>query len=110
MEVINRRLIDWESTGKNLALLRLDNINLRRYVCFYNNTVLSDKCDSKCCEECTYDMDHSISRLELANVFNVSDSVIFNWENNKTIPSMDDILFYSDMCKLDIDSIVIYEK
>lgn len=33
MKTINRKFIDWNKTGRNLQLLRVDNIELRRSVC-----------------------------------------------------------------------------
>ena len=77
---LKRKYIDWANTAKNLKLLRRDNI----------------------------DMDESISQLELAKVFNVSESMIVNWENNKSRPQLDDLLFYSQICGLDLYDVVVF--
>lgn len=90
---LKRKYIDWANTAKNLKLLRRDNINLRRYVCSQLNYDKGE-CSGEC-ETCRFDMDESISQLELAKVFNVSESMIVNWENNKSRPQLDDLLFYS---------------
>ncbi len=106
MENIERKYIDWTNTAKNLKLLRRDNLNLRRYVC---NRLNYDKgeCDGEC-ETCKFDMDESISQLELAKVFNVSESMIVNWENNKSRPQLDDLIFYSQICKLDLFDVIVF--
>ncbi len=107
MEKINRRFVDWQNTAKNLRLLRNDNIELRRYVCFVLRTKRND-CDGKSCDTCRFDMDNSISQAELAEVFNVSESIVANWENARSQPSIDDLLFYAQICKLSLDDILIY--
>lgn len=102
-----RKYIDWKKTGKNLQLLRNDNISLRRYVC---SELRRD--DGNCsgeCETCRYDMDSSISRPELASVFHVSESVIFNWENGKTPVSLEDMLFYCQIADVELKEILVFE-
>ncbi len=103
---LKRKYIDWANTAKNLKLLRRDNINLRRYVCSRLNYDKSE-CSGEC-ETCRFDMDESISQLELAKVFNVSESMIVNWENNKSRPQLDDLLFYSQICGLDLYDVVVF--
>lgn len=106
---IQRKYVDWHKTAVNLKLLRQDNINLRRYVC-RELKVRNAECLGENCKECKYEMDPSISRAELAQVFNVSESVVFNWENEKTIPTLDDLVFYSQICKLDLFEIVVFKN
>ncbi len=101
-----RKYIDWANTAKNLKLLRRDNINLRRYVCSQLNYDKGE-CSGEC-ETCRFDMDESISQLELAKVFNVSESMIVNWENNKSRPQLDDLLFYSQICGLDLYDVIVF--
>lgn len=101
-----RKYIDWANTAKNLKLLRRDNINLRRYVCSQLNYDKGE-CSGEC-ETCKFDMDESISQLELAKVFNVSESMIVNWENNKSRPQLDDLLFYSQICGLDLYDVIVF--
>ena len=103
---LKRKYIDWANTAKNLKLLRRDNINLRRYVCSQLNYDKGE-CSGEC-ETCRFDMDESISQLELAKVFNVSESMIVNWENNKSRPQLDDLLFYSQICGLDLYDVVVF--
>ena len=102
-----RKYIDWKKTGKNLQLLRNDNLNLRRYVCSQLN-FQKGNC-SGACNDCKYDMDSTISRAELARVFNVSESVVFNWENGKTPVSLEDVLFYCEITNVGMQEIVVYQ-
>ena len=109
---ITRKFIDWEATGNNLFRLRSDNEHLRRYVCSALRKN-SDKCnnDSYDCENCTYKhMDKNISRPELASVFGVSDNVINNWESGRTAVGIEDLLFYCQIARVSLDSILVYQK
>lgn len=109
MEPVKRNYVDWQKTAANLRLLRQDDINLRRFVC---NALRVKKgaCDGSNCAECKYEMDSSISRAELAAVFNVTESVVFNWENCKSLPTLDDLIFYAQICKRDLFDVVVMEK
>lgn len=109
MQTIDRKFVDWTRTGKNLKLLRADNIELRRYVCFVLKTKRQD-CDGANCENCKFDMDNSISQAELAEVFNVSESMVANWENARSEPSIDDLLFYAEICHLSLDDILVFAE
>lgn len=107
MEHIRKKIINWSKTAKNLKLLRNDNIQLRRYVCRqlrYNDANCSGNCLT-----CRFDMDSKISQAELAEVFKVSESVIVNWENAKSRPSIEDIIFYSEICQIDIFEVLIID-
>lgn len=105
-ENIQRQYIDWAKTAKNLKLLRQDNINLRRYVC---SRLYYGKRDCVVdCAECKFDMDHSISQAELAKIFNVSESMVVNWENNKSRPQLDDLIFYSQICEIDLYEVIVF--
>lgn len=106
MKPIHRDFIDWKKTGRNLQLLREDNIELRRCLC---NALKHDKGDcSGECHECRFEMDNHISRKELADVFGVSESVIFNWENGRTAVALEDVLFYAQISKKELSDIIIY--
>lgn len=107
METIKRKFIDWELTAQNLRLLRNDNINLRRYVC---RTLNYDKaeCDGDC-ENCKFDMDSSISQKELASVFCVNTGSVVNWENGKSRPSIEDLIFYSQISGVDLYEVLIFK-
>ena len=106
MKTIRRQFIDWKKTGKNLQLLREDNVDLRRCVCAALN---QDKSDcSGACADCKYEMDNHISRNELAAVFGVSESVIFNWENGRTEVDYENLLFYAQLSKQEVKDIVIF--
>ena len=107
MAAVKRKFIDWEKTAKNLKLLRLNNFELRRFVCGELNRD-SGNCEGNC-DACTFDMDHSISQSELSKVFNVSESMVVNWENNKSRPQLDDLIFYSQICKIDLYKVVVFE-
>jgi len=104
---MERRTVDWAKTGRNLQLLRNDNIDLRRTVCRELN-LDKGECSGEC-ETCRFEMDKSISRAELAKVFSVSESVIFNWESGKTPVSIEDILLYCDVSKTDLWDIIVFE-
>lgn len=106
MATIKRKYIDWAKTAKNLKLLRQDNINLRRFVCGELNRSKGN-CDARC-EQCKFDMDNSISQLEISKVFNVSESMIVNWENNKSRPQLDDLIFYSQICQIDLFDVIVF--
>ena len=106
MKPIQRKFIDWEKTGKKLQFLREHNIELRRCVC---NALKHDKGDcSAACSECEFEMDNHISRKELSDVFGVTENVIFNWEKGRTSVDYENLLFYAQLTKLDIDDIVIF--
>ena len=106
MKPIHRDFIDWKKTGRMLQLLREDNIELRRAVC---NALKHDKGDcSGECRECRFEMDNHISRKELAEVFGVSESVIFNWENGRTAVALEDVLFYAQISKKELSDIIVY--
>ena len=103
-----RRAIDWKKTGKQLLFLRNDNLSLRKYVCRENNYVKGE-CDGRC-DTCKYDMDTSISRSELARVFSVTESVVFNWENGITPVSLEDMLFYCEIAGVDLKDLIVFEN
>ncbi|MCM1237743.1 MAG: helix-turn-helix domain-containing protein [Ruminococcus flavefaciens] len=108
MEKIKRQYINWEKTAKNLKLLRCHNLNLRRYVCFALNYDKGE-CDGEC-ETCSLDMDHSISQAELAKVFNVTDCAVANWENQKSRPSLEDLIFYSRLCGIELFDVLVFDR
>ncbi len=104
-----RKFIDWTTTGQNLKLLRRDNINLRRFVCkTLREGTLECRGDGNC-EKCRFEMDSSISQAELAEIFNVSDSVILNWERGVSKPQIEDIMLYAEICKIDFFDVLIFE-
>ena len=106
-----RKVIDWERTAKMLRLLRCDNIALRKYVCRQLNVSgQKESCDGLNCNNCTIDMEASISQGELAQVFHVSEGIVANWENNRTNPELEDLLLYADICELSLYDIIQFEK
>ena len=106
MKKIYRKFVDWKKTGRNLQLLREDNIELRRAVC---GALKHDtgNCSAKC-SECRWEMDNHISRKELSGVFGVSESVIFNWERGNTVVDYENLLFYAQLANVEIGDIVIF--
>ncbi len=103
---MERKVINWAKTGFKLEVLRRENIHLRRVAC---------KQKGECgkngdCENCIYEMDRATSREELAAVFNVSESVIFNWENGRTPIGVEDLLFYAQIARVSIGDILVFEK
>ena len=106
MKTILRKFINWKNTGRNLQLLREDNLDLRRYVC---SALKHDSGDcSGECDKCRFEMDNHISRKELAEVFGVTESVIFNWETGRTEIGLEDVLFYSQISKKELSEIIIF--
>lgn len=106
MRPIHRNFIEWKKTGRNLQMLREDNYELRRQVC---SALKHDSGDcSGECDVCDYEMDNHISRKELADVFGVSESVIFNWENGRTVVDYENLLFYAQLSKKQLDEIVVF--
>jgi transcriptional regulator with XRE-family HTH domain len=104
---LQRQYVNWIKTGKNLQLLRNDNLELRKCACRALNY---DK--AEClgdCDNCKYEMDSNISRTELAQLFNVSESVIFNWENGRTPVSIDDMLFYCQIAKVKLEDVLVFD-
>lgn len=106
MNSIHRKFIDWKKTGKNLQLLRSDNINLRRCSCRARNFDKAD-CHGDC-ESCKYDMDSNISRKELTELFGVSDNVIYSWETGRTPIGLEDMLFYCQIAQVEIEDIIVF--
>ena len=106
MKPIKRQYIDWKKTGKKLQILREHNDALRRRVC---KACKHDKGDcSGECDECEYDIDNHISRPELASVFGVSQSVIYNWESGRTAVGLEDILLYAQISETSLEDIIVY--
>lgn len=103
-----RKYVDWGKTAKNLKLLRCDNMNLRRFVCRKLN-YNKNECDGNC-DGCKFDMDESISQIELAKAFDVSSSMVVNWENGKSKPSVEDLLFYADVCEITLEEVLVTRK
>lgn len=106
---IERRTIDWINTGKNLRLLRNDNLALRRYVCKTLRRKHGE-CDGQDCESCRFEMDLSISQAELAEVFHVSENMLLNWEKARSKPALEDLLFYADICGLSLFDVVVFKE
>lgn len=108
MDNLRRRYIDWEKTGRNLEELRLRNPRLRRNVCSVLRRGSGD-CSGDC-EGCRYEIDNHISRKELAEVFNVSENVVFNWETGRSNVQYDDLLFYAQLAESEVDEIVAFAE
>lgn len=104
----DRRIIDWEKTGKTLELLRNDNIDLRRYVCRH---LKHDNGDCRAdCDKCIYEMDNHISRRELSEVFGTEESIVYNWERNRTPVPLEDMLFYAHISRKDLLDLLVFVK
>ncbi len=106
MKPIHRNFIDWVKTGRRLQRLREDNIELRRQVCGALKHD-EDNCAGDCAL-CDFEMDNHISRKELADVFGVSESVIFNWENGRTAVDYENLLFYAQLAKVDMKDVIVF--
>ena len=114
MYTVKRKQIDREATGRRLQVLRLDNDYLRRYVCSFLNYEKGE-CDGNC-DECDprdsrRGMDLNISQRELAEVFGVGTSVIANWENGRSLPPIEDLMMYGEICRIDwVADILVFEE
>ena len=110
MREIKRLNIDWRKTGENLKLLRLDNLNLRRYVCWAHRKTHGRCLPPSDCEECSaLDMDSQISRRELAEAMNVSLNTLVNWESGRSVPALEDLLLYCSMCGVSLTDLLILQ-
>lgn len=106
MKAIPRKFIDWKKTGKNLQLLRQDNIELRRCVCRALKGG-SAECGGDCAD-CKFDMDNHISRRELSEVMGETEHIIGNWERGRTKIDYENLLFYAQIAKVELDDIVVF--
>lgn len=101
VEEIYYREIDWKKTGRNLEELRRTNQNLRRYVC-WRLKYDAGNCAGDC-ENCQDEIDNLISQKELSQVFYLdNESRIVNWESGRSKPTISDLLYYADICKVDL--------
>ena len=108
MEKIEYRAVNWKKTGRNLQNLRLNNQNLRKYVCWFLNSGKGD-CDGVC-DNCTLDMDNHISQSELAKVFYLdSESRIVNWEKGRARPTVSDLLYYAEICRIPLEDVLVFD-
>ena len=111
MEKYSAKSIDWIKTGKKLEYLRRHNINLIKKVCAYCRSQESNKnycVGGEKCKTCTFDMDNHISRNELASaVAGWSDSQVANWEDARSIISIEDLYVYCDLCELNLEDIIV---
>lgn len=106
MPEFTKKYVDWESTGYNLEQLRLTNLPLRRKSC-RSRIFAAGECEGKC-DQCRYEMDHSISRAELAQIFDVSEHVIYSWERGRTPVGIEDLLFYCDIAEVQLSDILVF--
>ena len=117
MNIINKIVIDWDKTKDNLLDLRLNNINLRKYVCYYNKLNKDDinlrekyTCfNNYLCDDCK-NIDLKISRQELAFSLGVSDDIIYNIETGKTIPDLEELILYSKISKVPLEDIIVIKE
>ncbi len=107
MDIIAFNEINWRGVSEKLKYLRKHNLNLRRYSCFYSRN--NSKCDATNCLNCSYEMDE-ISQSELADVLGVNVSQLQNWESNRTIPPLEFLLYYSKICKIPLEDLLVFKK
>lgn len=105
---ICRKFVDWNKTGKKVQMLRENNLELRRQVC---SSLKHDKANCMGeCDVCEFEMDNHISRKELAEVFGETENVIYNWERGITDIKYEDLLFYAQLAKVELDDIVVFQS
>ena len=51
-----------------------------------------------------------MSQIELAKAFDVSPTMVVNWENGKSKPSGEDLLFYADVCEITLEEVLVTRK
>ena len=102
------KTIDWKETGSRLEALRHGNLNLRRNVCKQLRYHLGNCAGD--CKNCTSEMDNSISRNELSQVFLVSENTLTNWERGTTPVGVEDLLFYCELTGLSIEELLVFQS
>lgn len=107
MQRIERRRIDWRRTGIRLKNLRDHHPTLQRYTCYINHAA-EGNCSGEC-ETCEFDLDRNVSRAELARVLATTESVIANWESGRTSPELEDLLYYTALCGIALEDILVFE-
>ncbi len=111
MEHIDFVEVDRRATGERLQRLRKYNIHLHRYVCHELHPYKKHwNCDGTDCEECEADdfEEEDINQSDLARVMNVGTSQIANWENGKSVPSIENLIFYCRICKIEkIEDLIV---
>ena len=109
MKKIEYRAVNWKDTGRNLQNLRLNNYNLRKYVCWQLSSGRNN-CSGEC-ETCKLDMDNHISQSELARIFYLdNESRIVNWEKGRARPTISDLLFYAEICGIPLEQVLVFEN
>ena len=106
MPTFTRKFIDWDKTGYNLEQLRLTNPALRKKSC-RSRIFEAGECEGDC-DRCRFEMDNSISRAELAQIFGVSEHVIYSWERGRTPVGVEDLLFYCDVAEVALSDILVF--
>ncbi len=104
MEIIAVPKIDWESVSLKLYELRVHNLNLRRYVCFYTRN--HGDCHSLNCLDCKKNMDRAISQSELGEALGWGLSSIQNWETGRSKPSIEVLIYYAQICQISLEEIL----
>ena len=108
------KTIDWIKTGKKLEYLRRHNVKLIKKVCAYCRSQEDSKtyCEGgEKCATCTFEMDNHISRSELARaVVGWSDSQIANWEDARSVISIEDLFVYCQLCDVSLEEILVFCK
>ena len=111
MEHIDFVEVDRDATGERLQRLRKYNLHLHRYVCHELHPLKKKQiCDGTDCERCEADNfeEEDINQCDLAKVMGVATSQIANWENGKSIPSLENLIFYCRICKIDkIEDLIV---
>ncbi len=101
MEHIDFVAVDRAATGERLQRLRKYNIHLHRYVCHELHVHKRHPiCDGTDCDSCQAEdfEEEDISQSDLARVMGVATSQIANWENGKSFPDLEFLIFYCRIC------------
>ncbi len=94
-----------------MKLLRIDNITLRRNACRELSLRQTEghDCDASNCANCRFEMDSTISQTELGLLMSASTDMVANWESGRTIPALEDLLFYCEIADVDLSDIIVFD-
>lgn len=108
--IITQKRVNWRATGRKLEELRRANRFLRENVCYYNKSrIEKTTCKSECCD-CATQIDNSISRRELGDLFGLSPTVIGNYETGRSFVPYEVLLFYCQLSGLKLEDIIVFEE
>lgn len=107
---IENNNVDWGATSKKLTDLRENNLKLREKVCQNLDIKKKKGCQEACCKTCSKSSSCALVQDALSKLFKVSKKTIKKWEENKSKPTLDQLMYYSELCQLEIFDVVILNQ